>query len=234
MGISKIDTLNYKNNPYGIKGHFIEAAMKTASYRAVDRGKMTIEEYRDYALRDNGLDRGPIIYNNDIEVTYFSTVDANNFNNYIKTKKLIEEEANYTVNYILGLTVNGLLEKIGAGTIKAMEDFSLEKEELQRNIKIEEVKNTAGILDLEFVISQNHTYPGAGPDFDRKLDIEFYPTAYTFEFLDKWEKAYIKNKDIPYPKDHIQSQNWYEIAEYWLYHSTKITDDLYDYIKRGK
>lgn len=105
---------------------------------------------------------------------------------------MIEEEANYAFNHILGLTVNGLLGKIGAGTIKEVEDFALEKEELRRNIKIEEVKNTAGILDLEFVISQNHTYPGAGPDFDRKIDIEFYPTEYTFDFLDRWKKKYIK------------------------------------------
>lgn len=70
-----------------LKDIFFEARIKTAPYRSVDRGKRTIKEYRDYALRDNGLDHGPIIYNNDIEVTYFSTVDANNFNNYIKTKK---------------------------------------------------------------------------------------------------------------------------------------------------
>ncbi|HLR51451.1 MAG TPA: hypothetical protein VK072_01065 [Candidatus Avamphibacillus sp.] len=62
---------------------------------------------------------------------------------------------------------------------------------------------------MEFTISESHTYPGAGPNFGRELEMDFFPTEYTFEFLDRWKEAHKEDPEIPYPEELIHSQNWF-------------------------
>jgi len=82
---------------------------------------------------------------------------------------------------------------------------------------------------MEFSISENGTSPWPND----VLDVDLYPTATTFEILERWEEENRINLNSFNPEDEIQLLDWYEINELWIINSDDIKSNLSDYITEG-
>src|SRR5699024_5150989 len=183
---------------------------------------------------DNQFDpEGIIVVNLDkIEITYFFKADASNLSNFLETEGLLEKNANYTRDFIINQVIGKVIGLLGNQVSNTMlfYDYLAGKQNLENQITIEQAKDTAALLGMEFSISNNNTTIGSSYGTGVKL----YPTETTFKALERWEEVYSDDTSIPYPPDEvIQAQDWYEIAKYLYKHSASIDDDVYDYIKYG-
>lgn len=86
------------------------------------------------------------------------------------------------------------------------------KSELDEDITIGTAKEYAGMLGMEFAVSQSHTSPGEAVNYDTKAQL--YPTQDSYEILNRWEEVHKYNQDIPCPKDAIKEENWEEIGKH--------------------
>src|SRR5699024_5881155 len=71
---------------------------------------------------------------------------------------------------------------------------------------------------------------GTSPGPNDVLDVDLYPTATTFEILERWVEENRINLNSFNPEDEIQLLDWYEINELWIINSDDIKSNLSDYI----
>src|SRR5699024_10900702 len=91
---------------------------------------------------------------------------------------------------------------------------------------VNDSQNAAIRLDLEFAISNNRSIPASS----EKLEVQLYPKDKTFNILARWQEVHTTNPEISYPKEFIQSQDWYKINEKLYDVELKYRSDLIDYI----
>src|SRR5699024_9942416 len=170
-------------------------------------------------------------YNNTV-ITYFTKANAENTYHHLENKKLLEEDANFEQNFIGGQILSTIIGYLGktVDVIKIGVEYEVEKEESKNKITIETAREVAGSLSMEFAIEQNESTPFGSPP---NLEVQLFPTEASYEMLDRWKEVYKINSEIPYPKDQIESLDWYGIAEYLATYDTQISSDLSDYITEG-
>lgn len=236
--IAKVEELNYEKDPNDLSGHYFGSRLRMGPYREVDRKNMTLEEYRDYALRDNGLDGDPVKFFNNSEVTYYTKANAHSTYSHLENKKLLKEQANSTYKFIgakildkvIGTAADLSKTSIIVGTFGTLVEHDIEQGELEDKITIGKAQEVAGMLKMEFVISESATVSlGQRP----KLAVQLHPTEKSFEVLDRWEEEHKKDPNLPYPKEQIEALDWEGINEFLIEYDTKIPDDIADYITDG-
>lgn len=234
--ISKnIESLQYKNQNNGISGHFFESTLKTetidskynpASDDPVNRVEPPMNEF----------------YYQESEVEYYTTSKSADLYQHLENKKLVDKRANYTSNFIknfiaeevMGKVISSIKEPYGTTLDVALKwtEYGPGKRELDEDLTIGTAKEYAGMLGMEFAVSQSHTAPGKAVNYDTKAQL--YPTQDSYEILNRWEEVYEYNQDIPYPKDAIKAQNWEEIGKHLSELDREIHGDdrqnLYNYI----
>ncbi|QQK77588.1 hypothetical protein HUG15_19710 [Salicibibacter cibarius] len=106
--------------------------------------------------------------------------------------------------------------------------------ESEREWKREIVQTTTNTrsMELQFAMIE-----GDGEalfyDDEKVRKIEIYPTSFTYDILDRWEEVHDINPDIPYPEEHIDSEDWLEIDDFYvrnLANFRDIDDELSNYI----
>lgn len=113
--------------------------------------------------------------------------------------------------------------------VKVGLEYEMEKENLKNKITIEEAREVAGSLSMEFSIEQNESMSfGSSPN----IEVQLFPTEASYEMLARWTEVYNINSEVPYPQDYIESCG-YGIAEYLVNYDTQISSDLSDYITEG-
>lgn len=53
--IGKVEELTYGKDPNDLYGHYFDSRLRVGPHRQVDRSHMTLEESRDYPLREKNL-----------------------------------------------------------------------------------------------------------------------------------------------------------------------------------
>lgn len=230
--VAQIHELNYKENPEGLSGHYLQTVILTDEYRSNMREKMSKEEFRDFTFNSDTYydpDVSIAINLDNTEVTYYSKADASNLENFLQTEGLIKKKANYTFDFILNYSIGKVIGLLGkqASSSKVVYDYLAGKEQLEEQITVEQAKDTASLLGMEFSILNNETTKGSSYGTEVKL----YPTETTFQALERWKEVYKDDPNIPYPEKYIELQDWYKIAEFLYQHNAEIDDDIYDYIK---
>ena len=233
--VAQINQLKYKENPQGLSGHYLQSVIQTEEYRPNIKDKMNKDEFREFIFSsDNYFDPdGSTVVNLDnTEITYFSKADASSLSDFLETERLLEKNANYTRDFIINHVIGKVIGLLGnqVNDTKIAYDYLAGKHNLEKQITIEQAKDTAALLGMEFSISNNNATRGSSYGTGTKL----YPTETTFKALERWEEVYSDDTSIPYPSDEvIQAQDWYEIAKFLYKHSSSIDDEVYDYIKYG-
>lgn len=236
--IGKVEELTYEKDPNDLSGHYFDSRLRIGPYRQVDRRNMTLGEYRDCALRDNGLDGDPLKFWNTSEVTYYTKANASSTHMHLENKKLLEEYANSTSKFITMKIMNKAISTVTdftksgplVNTIRTIEEYDAEQKEFEDKISIRKAREVASMLKMEFAISEGTTVPlGSRP----KLEVQLYPTEKSYDILNRWEEAYKNNPNIPYPKDEIEALDWEGINDFLAKNDTEIGEDLSDYITDG-
>jgi len=230
--VAQVDVLKYEKDPDGVSGHYIETRLQKAPYRSIDRGNMSVKEYRDYALRDNGLDSPPLTYFNTTEVTYYTKANASSTYDHLENQKLLNEDANYTKDFIVMQIFNVIIGQMGkpVGVVQTALEHDIGKSELETEITIREAREVADMLSMEFSISENGSVPlSSAPE----TTVQLYPTEASYKILDRWQEVYDINSNIPYEENYIKSLDWVKINEYLNDNDSKIGGDLSDYITEG-
>ncbi|MEI3612517.1 hypothetical protein [Pseudogracilibacillus sp. SO30301A] len=199
---------------------------------------MTLDEYRDYALRDNGLDGDPVKFFNNSEVTYYTKANSHSTYLHLENKKLLKEQANSTYKFIgakfldkvIGTAADLSKTSIIVGTFGTLVEHDIEQGELEDKITIGKAQEVASMLKMEFVISESETVPLGSRS---KLGVQLHPTDKSYDVLDRWEEEYKKNPNLPYPEEQIEALDWEGINEFLIEYDTKIPDDISDYITDG-
>ncbi|MBP1970601.1 hypothetical protein J2Z83_002737 [Virgibacillus natechei] len=223
--VAEVDMLNYEKDPNDISGHFFETALQTAEFDPASREVMSEEEFRDYKFDPNN----PIVKTFDLtEVTYYSSASSTALYQHLANEGLAEKEANYTSNFITEEVINRIISEVGKGadSIQTWIEFQSGKQELEEAITIGDSQKAAAFLGMEFSISQNRSVPG----LQHGTDVQLYPTETTYAIVDRWQTVHEINSSIPYPKNHIASQNWYKVSDFLSDNNTQIDDDILDYI----
>ncbi|HLR51453.1 MAG TPA: T7SS effector LXG polymorphic toxin [Candidatus Avamphibacillus sp.] len=233
--VAQINQLKYKENPQGLSGHYLQSDIQTDEYRPNIKDKMNKDEFRELIFSsDNHFDPdGSIVVNLDkIEITYFSKANASNLSDFLETEGLLKKNANYTRDFIIDQSLSKIFSLLGnqISNTKLVYDYLAGKQNLEKQITIEEAKNTAAFLGMEFSISNNHTTNGDGYGIEVKL----YPTETTFKALERWEEVHNDDPSIPYPpEDAIKTQDWHKISKFLYKYNTSIDDDVFDFITYG-
>jgi len=223
--IAHVNKLEYEKDPNGIKGHYLDTGLEIAEYDSHINNLFNEEEFRQITFNPDEHMSNTI---NRTEVSYYTTADAAILKDYLETQQMIDNKGNDIDNQAIGKVISQIVEPMG--TVKKALDAQMGKNELAGDIKIGKAEDTASLLNMEFTISENGSYPGPGAE----LAVQLYPTEATFLFLDRWREAYHSDHDLPYPADLIQSQDWQGINEYWSEHRAEIErSDEYYYIKDG-
>src|SRR5699024_5494895 len=164
--VAQINQLKYKENPQGQSRHYLQSDIQTDEYRPNIKDKMNKDEFRELIFSsDNHFDPdGSIVVNLDkIEITYFSKADASNLSNFLETEGLLEKNANYTRDFIINQVIGKVIGLLGNQVSNTMlfYDYLAGKQNLENQITIEQAKDTAALLGMEFSISNNNTTIGS-------------------------------------------------------------------------
>src|SRR5690625_3448180 len=223
--IAQVNKLEYEKDPNGIKGHYLDTGLEIAEYDSHINNLFDEEEFRQITFNPDEHMSNTI---NRTEVTYYTTADAAILKDYLETQQMIDNKGNDIDNQAIGKVISQIVEPMG--TVKKALDAQMGKNELAGDIKIGKAEDTASLLNMEFTISENGSYPGPGAE----LAVQLYTSEATFLFLDRWREICDEDQDLPYPADLIRSEDWKGINDYWIEHHTEIeSSDEYDYIRHG-
>src|SRR5690625_1688580 len=184
--IAQVNKLEYEKDPNGIKGHYLDTELEIDEYDSHINKHLSEEEFRQISFNSTGHMSNTI---NRTEVTNYTTADAAILKSYLETQKRIDNRENNIANQTYGRIISQLGEPVT--TVKKVFDDQMGKNELAGDIKIGKAEDTASLLNMEFTISKNSSYPGARAE----LDVQLYPTETTFVFLDRWQEAYHSDQD---------------------------------------
>jgi|SRR5690625_10126 len=90
--IAQVNKLEYEKDPNGIKGHYLDTGLEIAEYDSHINKLLSEEEFRQFTFNPDEHISNTI---NRTEVTYYTTADASNLNDYLETQKMIDKEASY-------------------------------------------------------------------------------------------------------------------------------------------
>src|SRR5690625_7843993 len=112
---------------------------------------MSIKEFCNYALRYNGLDSPSLTYFNNTEVTYYTKANASSTYDHLENQKLLNEDANYTKDFIVMQIFNVIIGQMGkpVGVVQTALEHDIGKSELETEITIREAREVAGMLSME-------------------------------------------------------------------------------------
>jgi hypothetical protein len=155
-------------------------------------------------------------------------------------QKLEEAYGNYNLTFGMGVVKDYVIDRLSssknpkvrvAGEFAALGDYvytyKKEKNELRNNMTILQAANVSTLLNMELIITE--TASGT-------LDITLHPTELTRKTFERWEEAYNIYPDLPYPKEHIEAQDWEAVAMYLLDHDEDLREfnSVGDYIQSGE
>lgn len=154
-----------------------------------------------------------------------------------EANELLKKYNDYTENFIKKELVNvqspiksgsALGQVVGlANLVKKYNDG---KEDLERRLTYGKAELIADEIHANLLLSERPKW------YENRAGAEVHPTLGTYALVNRWEEVYKINPSIPYPKQAIIQQDWYEVSEYLSTHSEKIKnmhDDLYNYITGG-
>jgi len=226
--IGNVDMLNYVENPNDISGHYFETALETAEYDDSMKQFMTEEVFREEYMGENSKVLRIFELS---EVTYYSSAAASDLRTMLENEGLTDELANYTSNFIGKQVVNKIISEVGRGApiVQNWIEYSEGRRELEKDVTIGESQEVAGLLGMEFVISDGRSVPGRPQD----TEVQLYPTGATYDMLERWKEVHELNPDFRTPTDEIESEDWYGITNYFRDHELEFDNDLQDYITHG-
>src|SRR5699024_10004836 len=209
--ISKhVDKLEYKNVISNISGHFFKSTLKT---ERSDSSWIPWSKDPDERVEPPMND----FYYHESEVDYYTNARSSGLHEHLKKEKLLDEQANYTSNFISKEIMNEIVGslKLPVGTAldvaSKIDEYDSGERKLDSDIIVSDAKEYANILSMEFVVSQSHTVPGEAVSSETKAQL--HPTQESYKVLKRWKEVFDFNTDIPYPEEHIQAQDWKEIGK---------------------
>jgi hypothetical protein len=158
-----------------------------------------------------------------------------------KIEKYGDELENYNLTFGVGVVKDYVIDRLSSSKnpkVRAVGEFAAlgdyvytykkEKNELLENMTILEAANAGTLLNMELIITE--TASGT-------LEFTLHPTEVSMDILKRWEEAHNINPNLPYPKEHIEAQDWGEIAMFLLDHDADFRDDFNgvgDYIQSSR
>ncbi|HLR52659.1 MAG TPA: LXG domain-containing protein [Candidatus Avamphibacillus sp.] len=228
-----VDKLEYEKNHEDIPGHYIFSALQTAEYN-VHEDIMDKQKFREWIFDPDNFTANNYSLS---EITYYTGTNAaaNHISQEIQDLK--DKQANYTADFITKKVAGVIISKVASiikigdavNVAKSTAEYQSGETKLEREITVNDAQNAAIRLDLEFAISNNRSIPASS----EKLEVQLYPKDKTFNILARWQEVHTTNPEISYPKEFIQSQDWYKINEKLYDVELEYGSDLIDYIIDG-
>src|SRR5699024_931146 len=228
---ANVEMLNYADAPNNVHEHVLETTLEVERIENGDEDFW--DEFNELFNQQDIPLRNPYLY--ELEVTYFTSTKASGFQSYLETQELKNEHATYTSSFIVNKIVSEIVGNLGktvstfGDILITVEDYNSGKRKNERDITINEATDKADFLGMELSVSQSRTVPGTKSNAE--TEVQLYPTKTTYEILERWKKVHEINPNIPYPEDHIHSQDWDGISEVMI--ETNFGTDLRDYISSG-